>query len=153
MGGKEMSVELEYCFHAYVTIDKGMEIGPVGNGIRNIVPITGGKFDGQLKGVVVPGGADWQFIRDDGIMEVEARYTLKTIDHTLIYVVNKGIINPTKLYARTTPKFEVSDENYSWLCKSLFISKITPMQDETTPLINERNLQPNGVSIDFYRLM
>jgi hypothetical protein len=31
-----------------------------------------------LRGKVVPGGADWQIIRSEGVAELEARYTLET---------------------------------------------------------------------------
>ncbi|WP_219723282.1 DUF3237 domain-containing protein [Bacillus sp. Marseille-P3661] len=147
-----MSMNLEFSFHAYVAIGKSLEIGQVPTGFRSIVPITGGKFEGQLNGVVIPGGADWQLIRNDGIMEVEARYTLKTDDGILIYIVNKGMINLDEAYARTSPKFEVSDEKYAWLSESMFVSEITPMENETTPIVDEKNPKPNGVSINFYRI-
>ena len=32
---------------------------------------------------VLPGGGDWQTIRDDGVAELEARYTLRTDDGAL----------------------------------------------------------------------
>ena len=151
------SIGLEFVFHAYVTISKELEIGPVSTGIRNIAPITGGTFEGKnLKGIVVPGGAEWQLIRADGIMEVEAKYTLKTDDNALIYVMNNGIINLQELpptgYARTCPKFEVSHDKYTWLCKSLFVSTITPMVDEATPMTLENKSMLSAVSVNFYRV-
>ena len=54
-----------------------------------MVPITGGTFEGpRLKGKVLP-GADWQIVRPDGVLELEARYALETDDGALISMVNR----------------------------------------------------------------
>ncbi|WP_112179791.1 MULTISPECIES: DUF3237 family protein [Paraliobacillus] len=148
-----MEIGLEYIFQAYIKLEKGIDVGLTANGFRNIVPIIGGNFKGNdLNGEVIPGGADWQLIRQDGIIQAEAKYTLKTDDGALIFVVNKGVINPELGYARASPHFEVSNEKYMWLCKSLFISEITPMLDEKTPISDDPSPSPNGVSIRFYRV-
>ena len=50
--------------------------GPTGE--RRIVPILGGTVVGpRLSGDILPGGADYQLIRPDGVAEIEARYTLR----------------------------------------------------------------------------
>ena len=80
---------LEFIFSAHVTVDPALDLGDVGKGGRRIVPIAGGNFSGpQLRGQVLPGGADWQVLRSDGTAELEARYTLRTDDGVLIYVRN-----------------------------------------------------------------
>lgn len=97
-----------------------------------MIPITGGRFTGErLSGRVLPGGADWQVIRADGVADLDARYTLETGDGALIYVRNKGYrhgpdevmkrlaageaVDPTLYYMRTTPWFETGDSRYAWL--------------------------------------
>jgi Protein of unknown function (DUF3237) len=150
-------VSLKFCFNAYVKITEGIEVGPVSTGTRYIVPITGGLFEGEkLKGEVLPGGADWQLVRKDGSVEVEARYTLRTDDGVPIYVMNKGIIcdryDPTIAYARAAPSFEVTGEKYAWLTKTIFVSEITPMIDETTPLTIEEHSEISAVSINVYQI-
>ena len=104
--------------------------GPLGR--RRIIPITGGRFEGErLSGRVLPGGADWQVIRPDGVADLDARYTLETHDGALIYVRNKGYrhgpedvirrlaageaVDPKLYYMRTTPWFETGDARYAWL--------------------------------------
>jgi hypothetical protein len=63
----------EFIFSAHVTVDPAFDLGDVGKGGRRIVPITGGDFSGpQLRGQVLPGGADWQVLRGDGTAELEA---------------------------------------------------------------------------------
>jgi hypothetical protein len=89
MSDAESPPTLEFVFAAHVTVDRPLDLGDVGKGGRRIVPITGGEFSGpQLRGKVVPGGADWQIVRHDGVAELEARYTLQTDDDALIYVRN-----------------------------------------------------------------
>ena len=84
--------QLEFIFAAHVTVDPPLDLGDVGKGGRRIVPITGGDFSGpQIRGKVLPGGADWQVLRNDGMAELEARYTLRTDDGALIYVRNHAL--------------------------------------------------------------
>jgi Protein of unknown function (DUF3237) len=92
MSDAEFPPTLEFVFAARVTVDRPLELGDVGKGGRRIVPITGGEFAGpRLRGKVVPGGADWQIVRHDGVAELEARYTLQTDDGALIYVRNHAL--------------------------------------------------------------
>jgi len=115
-----------------IEIDPPLSIGRTRYGERRIIKIKGGAFAGpRLSGRVLPGGADWQIIRQDGVTEVEARYTLETDDGGLIYVSNWGLrkgpkevmerlargekVDPSEYYFRTIPIFETGTPNYEWL--------------------------------------
>ena len=93
------------------------------------MPITGGEFSGpDIRGKVLPGGADWQLIRDDGVSELEARYTLSTDDGATIHVRNLALrhgpadvmealtagqaVGPGSYYFRGTTFFETTDTRY-----------------------------------------
>ena len=79
-------------FAASVSVGPPLDCGDVGKGMRRIVPITGGEFSGpDIRGKVLPGGADWQILRGDGVSELEARYTLQTDDGALINVRNLAL--------------------------------------------------------------
>jgi hypothetical protein len=127
-----MSFEFRFIMEAKVNVGEMQSIGTAQHGFRRIIPITGGNFKGQrLKGTVLPGGADWQIIRPDGIREIEARYTLETDDGSKIYVMNKGLIrgqsdDPDTFYFKTTPIFEAAEEKYAWLTQSLFLATVEP---------------------------
>src|SRR5690606_24229681 len=72
---------LEFAFEVRAEVADPTVVGQMPNGLRRIIDITGGTFEGpRIKGRVVPGGADWQIIREDGFTEVDARYTLETED-------------------------------------------------------------------------
>ena len=125
-------MNLRPLFRAEITLAAPQELGATPLGRRRVIPITGGSFSGErLSGRVLPGGADWQVIRADGVADLDARYTLQTGDGALIYVRNKGYrhgpdevmkrlaageaVDPTLYYMRTTPWFETGDARYAWL--------------------------------------
>jgi len=108
------------------------KLGTVPHGIRSIVPVTGGDFDGpRLRGMVLPGGGDWLLLRSDGVLELDLRVTLETDDHALIYMTFQGLrhgppdaiaalgrgeaVDPASYYFRTVPRFETSSERYAFL--------------------------------------
>jgi hypothetical protein len=97
-----------------------------------MIPITGGSFEGErLAGEVMPGGADWQLVRRDGVVEIDARYVFKTGDGALISVRNVGVLHappevmmqlvrredpsPSLYYMRTRPTFQTASPAYGWL--------------------------------------
>ena len=101
MADAEALPQLQFVFAAHVKVDAPLDLGDVGKGGRRIVPIAGGEFSGpQLRGTVLPGGADWQVLRDDGVAELEARYTLRTDDAALIYL--SVIMRKTRRQSLTT---------------------------------------------------
>jgi hypothetical protein len=121
---------LELVMTLRVEIAVPLEIGAIGTGIRRVIPITGGTFEGPaIRGVVIPGGADWNLTRPDGTADVWARYTLRADDGVLIGVVNAGIVVPQadgSIFARTVPQFEVAEEHYMWLRRSIFVGTLMP---------------------------
>ena len=84
------------------------------------IPITGGTVSGQYTGEVIEGGADWQKIRPDGTIEVDARYVLR-LNEGLVEVVSQGLraapgdilqrltngekVDPSLYYFRTAIRF------------------------------------------------
>jgi hypothetical protein len=132
-------LKLQPLLRAEITLGPPQELGETSHGRRRIIPITGGSFRGErLAGRVLPGGADWQLIRADGVAELDARYTLETTDGKLIYVRNFGYrhgpadilkrlaagdpVDPSLYYMRTTPRFETSAERYHWLNRTICVA-------------------------------
>jgi hypothetical protein len=148
--------KLEFVFEAHVSVEAPLDLGDVGKGGRRIVPITGGDFSGpQIRAKVLPGGADWQVLRADGVAELEARYTLRTDDGALIFVRNLALrhgpadviaalaagqpVDPARYYFRGATFFETSAARYAWMTKSIIVCT------------GER--EPAGVKLKFYRLL
>ena len=133
-----MTPELTLSFEIRAQVGAPLDLGPIPGGRRRIVPILGGTFEGSgMQGRILPGGADWQIVRADGLGELDTRYTLETGDGKLIYVQNAGIrhaspevtaklmkgepVDPSQVYFRTVPKFETAAPELAWLMRSIFV--------------------------------
>ena len=129
--------QLEFAFITHVDVDRIIDFGQTPQGHRRMVPILGGTFEGpKVRGKVLP-GADWQIVRPDGVLELEARYALETDDGALITNVNRCLrhaapevmerlnrgesVDPSEVYFRTTPTFETAAEQYQWLTRTVFV--------------------------------
>jgi hypothetical protein len=111
--------------------------GPLGE--RRVVAITGGTFEGpQLQGSILPGGSDWQIARADGVLDIDARYALRTAGGALIRVVSQGYrhgppevlaalgrgedVAPEKYFFRTVMRFETGAQDLLWLNRSIAVA-------------------------------
>jgi hypothetical protein len=88
--GGPCAAKLTYAFELHATVAAPTELGQVANGRRRIIDITGGTVEGQIKGKVRPGGADWQIVRADGFTELDTRYTIETDKGQLILRAEPG---------------------------------------------------------------
>jgi hypothetical protein len=109
-----------------VEVGDVLAIGAMAQGERRFVPITGGRFEGAdaWRGRVLPGGADWQLLRADGVLEVDARYVLEDDAGQRVQVVSQGLrhgppeviaalargeaVDPSAYYFRTALRFETA---------------------------------------------
>jgi hypothetical protein len=115
-----------------------VEAGETSLGRRRIIPILGGEVSGpRLRGRVLEGGADFQILRHDSVVELEAHYAIEMETGGRIYVTNTGFrhgpaeamaslnrgdaVDPAMIYFCTTPRFETIDEKYWWLTRHIFI--------------------------------
>lgn len=132
-------IELALLFKIDCALAPAIDLGAGPRGVRRMVPILSGSFEGpRLRGLVLPGGADWQTVRPDGVTEIEAHYSLKTEDGAVIRIVNKGYrhaapevmqrlaqdeaVDASEYYFRAAPQIEAPAGRYDWLNRSLFIS-------------------------------
>src|ERR1700748_1247588 len=130
-------LQTKYVFTITAEIGDVTSAGETGTGVRRIIPITGGEVKGDIPGKVCPFGADFQIIRPNELIDLEARYAFETDDGAVIYVENKGIrfgpvdllqklkrgepVVPRLIYFRTVPKFETGHANYRWLMEHIFV--------------------------------
>jgi hypothetical protein len=131
-------LQTRYVFTLTVEIGDVTTAGETGHGVRRIIPITGGTVKGEgINGKVLGFGADFQIIRPNELIELEAKYAFETDDGAVVYVENKGLrfgpvdllqklkrgepVDPNLIYFRTVPKFETGHEKYRWLMENLFI--------------------------------
>jgi hypothetical protein len=133
-----MKPELEFVFELNGALEPSVTVGQTPHGLRRVVPISGGRFEGPaIRGTIVPGGADWQVVRSDGVSELEAIYLLRTDDGVTIQVRNRGLrhgpesvmkrlfagepVDPSEYYFRAVPTFSTATGKYAWLNRSVFV--------------------------------
>jgi hypothetical protein len=132
-------LETRYVFTITARIGEVTSAGDIGHGVRRIIPIVGGEVKGErVNGKVCAFGADFQLIRPNELIELEAKYAFETDDGAVVYVQNNGIrfgpvdllqrlkrgepVDPRLIYCRTVPKFETGSEKYRWLMENLFVA-------------------------------
>jgi hypothetical protein len=66
--------------------------GPTPQGEIRVVPFASGSFEApEFRGRLLPGGADWQRVRSDKVLEIRAHYMLETDRNERIEVISEGI--------------------------------------------------------------
>ena len=132
------ALQTKYVFSLAIKVGAPIVAGDIGHGVRRVIPILGGEVFGDgIKGTIFPCGADFQVIRPNGFTELEAKYAFETDDGAIVYIENIGIrfgpkelldriakgeiVDPSRIYFRSVPKFETGAENYRWLMENLFI--------------------------------
>jgi hypothetical protein len=128
-----MRAHLEPLMALAVDVGEIVSLGAGPTGERRVVAISGGHFssDEGWRGVVLPGGADWQLLRSDGVLEVDARYVLQDERGARVQVVSQGLrhgppdviaalargeaVDPSQYYFRTVMRFEAAAETLAHL--------------------------------------
>ncbi|GEO01675.1 hypothetical protein NSE01_35070 [Novosphingobium sediminis] len=119
-------------YTAVALLEERVSHGKTPYGERFRIPIIGGTFEGpEIRGRIVPGGADWQLLRADGYLELLADYFMETDDKVQIKVFNRGLIQTVpgpdgQRYAMTTPRFEAPLGKYGWLNQFIFAGTVAP---------------------------
>ena len=81
----------EFLMSLAVDVGDVVTMGQAPLGKRRVINILGGTFEGPgMRGEVLPGGADWQIVRKDGVLDLDARYALKEQGGGIVRVVSQG---------------------------------------------------------------
>ena len=150
------ALQTKHVFSLAIKVGAPIVAGDIGHGIRRVIPILGGEVFGDgIKGTIFPVGADFQVLRPNGFTELEAKYAFEPDDGAIVYIENIGIrfgpkelldriakgeiVDPTRIYFRSVPRFETGSEKYRWLMENLFIG------------VGARH--PDRVEIDVHRVL
>ena len=146
----------EPIFRIHAELADMLSLGRTPYGERLIINILGGRVDGaKLAGRILPGGADWQIVRGDGVAHLDARYTIETEAGARILVMSEGLrhgppdvmarlargeaVEPHLYYFRTAMRFETADPAVAWLNRILALGRGTR--------------EPRAVRIDVYEVL
>ena len=125
-------------WQAWVDIGPRQDLGPSVAGERFMIPILGGRFEGQVEGVplqghVLAGGADRQLLRPDGIKELDALYEMQTHDGAVLTIHNRVLIDDTaqpQRYAMSHVRVTAPQGPYEVLNRRVFVGTLHPLPAE-----------------------
>jgi Protein of unknown function (DUF3237) len=134
-----MTPRFEFLMSLAVDVGDVVSMGPGPLGERRVIGISGGTFEGPgMRGEVLPGGADWQILRTDGVLDLDARYALKEQGGGVVRVVSQGYrhgspevlaalargedVDPAKYFFRTIMRFETGAAYLESLNKTLAVA-------------------------------
>ena len=130
--------DVELLYEAFAELGPLVPIGETAEGLRRYIPILGGTFEGPtMRGEIVGGGADWQLMRSDGVLLLDAIYAIRTDDGINIQVRNRGLrhaapevmeamargeeVDPASVYFRSVPEFVAPTGRYEGLNRAIFL--------------------------------
>ena len=129
---------LAYFADLQVDVGTPQVLGQGSQGLRRVVPILGGRAQGEgWQARVLPGGSDFQLIASDTVSHLDARYGLETDAGDLIYVQNRALraappevmakllrgepVDPASIYFRCSPSFETASPSLRWINERMFV--------------------------------
>ncbi len=137
-----------------VQVGRPVDFGQVAGRGRRFIPITGGTVSGEHDGTIIPGGADWQTIGPNGVIDLEARYGLlldgETVEvrstglrsgspEVLAQLAAGAILPGSEYYFRTMVRFYTSSQKLGFLNNLMAIA------------VGER--LPTHVRLSLYRVL
>ena len=129
-------LEAEEIMQIKVKCETPLSVGDGGRGHLNVIPITGGIVTGKYKGRIVPGGADWSTIGENGA-HAFAKYLLEMENGEYIAVENEGILNKDDANIRTTPRFYANLKgNYGELNRGTYVASLDTDVDDYQVVIH-----------------
>jgi hypothetical protein len=117
-------------WEAIVDIAPVIDMGDSPLGKRRMIPITGGSFAGpRFRGKVLPGGADRQLTRKDGVTLLNALYEMQTDDGAVLTILNRVTIDPSagaRPYTRSMVEVTAPEGPHGWLNRRVFVGDLHP---------------------------
>ncbi|WP_293864651.1 DUF3237 domain-containing protein [uncultured Alsobacter sp.] len=120
-------------WQAIADIEPRMDLGEGPLGQRFMVPIKGGEFKGGpgiegLDGEILPGGADRQLLRRDGVKELEAIYEMRTKAGIVLNIRNRVLVDDSRTPRYALSRIEVTAPlgPLDWLNRRLILGTLQP---------------------------
>ena len=134
-------LDFEFLFDLSADVGELVSLGPCPLGERRVVFIDGGSFDGPAMRGTIIGGADWQILRSDGALELEARYAIRDERGAVVQVLSQGYrhgppevmarlargeeVDPASYFFRTAMRFETGAGELAWLNRTIAVATAT----------------------------
>jgi Protein of unknown function (DUF3237) len=131
-------LKFEFLFELSADVGELISLGACPLGERRVVYIDGGRFEGPTMRGTIIGGADWQILRGDGALELDARYAIREEGGGVVQVLSQGYrhgppevmarlargedVDPASYFFRTTMRFETGASELAWLNRTIAVA-------------------------------
>lgn len=131
-------LKFEFLFTLTSNVGELVSLGHGPLGERRVVYINSGTFEGPAMRGEVIGGADWQILRSDGTLELDARYAVREQGGGVVQVISQGMrhgppevmarlargedVDPDSYFFRSTMRFETGAADLAWLNKTMAVA-------------------------------
>jgi Protein of unknown function (DUF3237) len=107
-----------------------VSLGATPSGERRYVPLLEGIVTGErLQGSIRAGGMDWQTLRNDGVLEIEAQYVIEARDGALIEVRSTGLrYGPAEVMAQLARGEKITADRYYFRTHIRFVTSAPQWQ-------------------------
>jgi len=138
-----LSLTTRLLWTAIIDVADRQELGSGPRGHRYMVPILGGRFHAGaettgLNGRVLPGGADRQVIRPDGVKELDALYEMQTDCGSVITVRNRVVVDESRKpdrYAMSVIVATAPEGPFEWINRRLLVGTLQSARPERQAVI------------------
>jgi hypothetical protein len=146
-----MAIQLAELLTVVLTVRPIVDLGAG----RRYVPFESGSFTGRdgLTGKLLDGGVDWQLVRSDGVIEIDAHYALSTDQEEIIEVRSTGLrrvstavaarmargdsVGADQYYFRTHIRLRTAAPRFAWMNDCLAVSTGRREPDSVTIEVHE----------------
>jgi hypothetical protein len=129
----------ELVWEAYADLLPMIDMGDSPLGHRRMIPVAGGTFVGpRLRGKILPGGADRQLVRKDGVTMLDALYEMQTDDGAVLTIRNQVKIDPAAKpapYIRSSVEVTAPEGPHAWLNRAIFVGTLHPLPPEKKAVV------------------
>jgi hypothetical protein len=126
-------------WEAYADLDPMIDLGDSPLGHRRMIPVRGGTFVGpKIKGKILPGGADRQLVRKDGVTQLDAIYEMQTDDGAVLSIRNRVTVDPAAKpapYIRSAVEVTAPEGPHAWLNRAVFVGTLHPLPPEKKAVV------------------
>ena len=134
---------MQLIWTAIIKVGDREDLGASPLGYRFIIPILGGRFYSgpgveRLDGEVLPGGADRQLLRQDGVKELDALYEMRADAGEVVTIRNRVLVDETRKperYAMSTIQVTAPSGPLEWLNRRVLIGTLQSLRPERDAVV------------------
>lgn len=155
-GGDVATIGTRHLFTIDIDVQHPNVLGDFPHGERRLVVFDRGTFTGPgVSGTLAAGGVDWQHVRPDGVVEIDAHYLLVTDEGENIEVHSQGVRSAAPEVAARMLRGEIPDPSEYYFRTFIRLSSSAPRWTHLngTIALSRGRRKQGGVVIEVHEVL